>query len=89
MLDAVKQKVTELVSVYESERQRSAALSARLEVAERELAECRAKVGELTRQVDNLKLQGVFAADGNNILAKERLDKLIREIDKCIRCLEK
>lgn len=89
MLDAVKQKVTGLVALYEGERQRASELAVRLASAEVELSECRKKIGELSRQVDNLKLQGVFTGGGDNRIAKERLDKLIREIDKCISLLEK
>ena len=40
--------------------------------------------------MDNLKLTEAFTSpSGGNAVAKERIDKLIREIDKCIALLER
>jgi hypothetical protein len=44
----------------------------------------------LEQQVDNLHLTEAFrATTGNDSGAKDKIEKLIREIDKCISLLEK
>jgi len=48
-----------------------------------------AQITELNGQIDNLKLSFAFSGAGDTVLAKERIDKLVREIDKCIKLLEK
>ena len=43
---------------------------------------------ELERQSDNQKLAGAFMAGGNNAESKKKIDKLIKEIDRCISLME-
>lgn len=90
MLENIKKDIERLIARYESERQ------ARLR-AEDELEQCKARsdayrkqITELERQVDNLKLTGAFTAPaGANATAREKIDGLIREIDKCIALLQR
>ena len=42
----------------------------------------------MNRQIDNQRLTSAFAAEGGNAEAKQRLTKLIAEIDKCISLLD-
>lgn len=88
MIETLKTDITRLIALYEAERQRADVLAAKLVESEHSLAVCRAKIDELTRQTENLKLAGAFSSDTGNALAKERISKLIREIDKCIALLE-
>ena len=48
----------------------------------------RRQVLELESTIDTLKLTEAFTAGGDNRAAKEKLDQLIREVDKCISWLE-
>ena len=44
---------------------------------------------ELEREIDNLKLKGAFMAGGTeNAQARKRIDKLMKEIDRCITLME-
>ena len=43
----------------------------------------------MEKQVDSLKLRNAFLATSGDEEAKEKVDRLIREIDKCIAMLEK
>lgn len=88
MLENVKGYVEKLISLYESEKRRADGLSDSLSKSETEVESCRRQISELTRQLDNLKLQGALASTGAGPEAKQRLEKLIREIDKCIGLLE-
>lgn len=88
MLEDIKTHIAELISLYESERQRADSLSATLVRNEEMLKSCKEQITDLNKQIDNLKLQIAFSGC-DNVLAKERLNRMIHEIDKCIKLLEK
>ena len=48
----------------------------------------RRQILELESTIDTLKLTEAFTAGGDRQAAKEKMDQLIREIDKCISYLE-
>lgn len=89
MLEGIRQNITKLIALYEGEKQRADALEADLAASRQEAETYRKQITELNRKIDNIKLSGAFTSEGGNPAAKERLDKLIKEIDKCIRLLEK
>ena len=91
MLQELKENFEKLISLYETEKGRNQALSLRLAESEAACESYRKQINELERQVDNLKLTDAFMAPGNNSsdAAREKIEKLIKEIDKCISLLEK
>ena len=51
---------------------------------------CRKQTDDLKDQVRTLELKGAFMSGGDSSsAAREKIDRLIREIDKCISLLEK
>ena len=88
MLEEIKKDIARLIALYEAERQRADSLSQQLAQSESAIASCKEQITGLEHQIDNMKLSNAFTASGDNREAKERLDKLIREIDKCIAMLE-
>ena len=89
MLEGVRHNFTRLIALYESERQRADDLASRLSDREKEVETYRKQITDLNRKIDNLKLTEALAAGGGNPAARERIEKLIREIDRCINLLEK
>ncbi|MCR5548006.1 MAG: hypothetical protein K6F25_04580 [Bacteroidales bacterium] len=89
MLEDIKTSVERLISLYEKEKQRADALAGQLAQSEEAVRSYQAQITELNGQIDNLKLSFAFSGAGDTVLAKERIDKLVREIDKCIKLLEK
>lgn len=89
MLEDLKQNIARLISLYETEKKRADSLSEALSKETETTAVLREQIAELNRQIDNMKLSEAFKAGGDNAMAKQRIDKLIAEIDKCIRQLEK
>ena len=89
MLEEVKSNIERLISLYETEKQRADTLEAELEKSRAEVAAGKERLAELDGQIDNLKLQYAFSGAGDPVLAKERITKLIHEIDRCIKLLEK
>lgn len=89
MLEDIQSRIEKLIALYESEKQRADALAAQLEESRAQAAASKEKIADLDGQIDNLKLQFAFSGAGDPALAKERIAKLIREIDRCIKLLEK
>ena len=90
MLSQIKAYFEKLIALYEAQRERADTL-------ENELAEARASIETYVKQIDDLRsqvstleLKGAFITGGDSSSAsKQKLDRLIREIDKCISLLEK
>lgn len=88
MLEDIKSNIAKLIALYEAEKQRSDVLSEQLAKSEELNLKYKEQIAELNRQIDATKLMGAFTGSGDNSLAKERINKLIREIDRCIKLLE-
>ena len=89
MLDNIKQKIGQLIAAYEKERMERIKLQAALEQSQKQNESYKTQITELERQIDNLKLTSAFMADGsNNDQAKKKIDRLMKEIDKCIKLME-
>lgn len=88
MLTDLQDKITKLIALYEGEKQRADMLAEDLAKREETVAALKKQIAELNRQTDNQRLLSAFTSEGRNPVARERLNKLIREIDKCISLLE-
>ena len=88
MLEDIKTNIEKLISHYEREKSRADGLAADLAAAKAELEAAKAHARDLDAQIDNLKLQFAFSGAGDPAEAKARINKLIREIDRCIKLLE-
>ena len=90
MLNEIKSNFERLIALYEAERERGDALAAELEQERAAGEACRKQIDDLKSQVDSLELKGAFMTGGDSSsAAREKIDRLIREIDKCIALLEK
>ncbi len=90
MLEDIQKNIERLIALYEKERKQRAELEYQLSQKSAELDSCRKQISNLERQVDNLKLTEAFTApSGTNSDAKEKIEKMIAEIDKCISLLER
>lgn len=88
MLEDVRTYVKRLIALYEGEKKRADDAEALLAASKAETEACKKQIAELNRQIDNQRLTSAFAAEGGNAEAKQRLTRLIAEIDKCISLLE-
>ena len=88
MLDTVKQKIMQLIAAYESEKAECERLRVELEQYRQKSESYEKQIIELERQIDNQKLAGAFMAGGNNAESKKKIDRLIKEIDRCISLME-
>ena len=88
MLESLRKDIEKLISLYEAEKAERIRLQTLLAESEAEKESCRKQIGDLEQQVNNLQLSEAFGAAGDRAAAKEKIDKLIKEIDKCISLLE-
>ena len=89
MLENVKDRIRQLIAAYESERMERMKLQTELEQTRLQNEAYRKQIIELERQIDNLKLTEAFMAGGNDTTAaKKKIDRLIKEIDRCITLME-
>jgi len=87
MLDAIKQKIKQLIAAYETEKTECERLRTELEQMAKQNNAYKEQIIELERQIDNQKLAGAFL-NGDNVESKKKIDRLIREIDRCITLME-
>ena len=89
MIDKLRQRIQELISVYETEKQERKRLESELDKATIQNKAYKEQITELERTIDNLKLADAFkAGNADNTEARKKIDKLIKEIDKCITLME-
>lgn len=89
MIDRLKQRIQELIAAYETEKSERIRLQGELEKSKVQNDTYRKQITELERTIDNLKLADAFkAGNADNVEARKKIDKLIREIDKCITLME-
>ena len=88
MLETVKDRIRQLIAAYESERMERTKLQSELDQTRQQNEAYRKQIIELERQIDNQKLAGAFRTDGDSAESKKKIDKLIKEIDKCISLME-
>ena len=88
MLDIVKQKITQLIAAYENQKAECDRLRKELEQYRQQNEAYAKQIIELEREIDNRKLAGAFMTGSDNAESKKKIDKLIKEIDKCISLME-
>ena len=88
MLEEIKSNIARLVAMYEAERQRADTLAAKLSESEQKCLQYTEQITDLNQQIDNLELMRAFQAAGDPAESRERIGRLIKEIDKCIKLLE-
>ena len=85
MLEGIKKDIEKLIALYEKEREKNAKLLDELEQCKADRDKFQKQIEELEVQMDNLHKAQTDSNDG----AKEKIDSLIKEIDRCIALLEK
>ena len=88
MLEGIKTDIEKLIALYEAEKSERVRLQAELVQSKADNESCRKRIEDLEQQVDNLHLSEAFGVAGDGSAAKEKIERLIKEIDKCISLLE-
>ncbi|MCM1178160.1 MAG: DUF3450 domain-containing protein [Bacteroidales bacterium] len=89
MLENIRDNIEKLIAAYESVKVENISLKTEIGQYRNQVEGYRKQISELENQIDNLKLKGAFLGDaGSGNEAKVKIDRMIKEIDKCISLLE-
>lgn len=89
LIDAFELKLRKLMSEYQSLQEQNAELKAELERKHTDLMHAHQDVLELRKNFDHLRIArnlGISQEDRNE--SKQRINKMVREIDKCLALLD-
>lgn len=85
MLEDIRTDINRLIAAYEGAKMENKALKSALEQFRIQNEDYRKQIIELERKIDNFRLTDAFLGTaGNRSEAKEKIAKMINEIDKCI-----
>lgn len=86
MLDNLKKYIERLIAKYEAQKERSDSLEASLQELRAENETLRKQITDLTSEIDNLRLAAAFNPSDSaaKAFARGKIDKLIKEIDRCL-----
>ncbi len=90
MLENIKASIERLIAAYERLKVENDALRENIGQIRLQNEDYRKQITELEKQIDNLKLSGaILGGDpARSGKGKESIDRLIREIDRCISLME-
>ena len=88
LLRNLKDQIAQLKGLYESEKSKNQVLQEELDRQKKELMYDHKKLLELQTNYDNLVTIGLLSVtEDERKNAKQRLSKMVREIDKCLALL--
>ncbi len=88
LLNGLKNKINAILSMYETALYEKNELNDRLEKALETNSKLNVKLLELEKKLKEKELVDAFSSNvSNNKEAKERIDAIVREIDKCLSLL--
>jgi predicted nuclease with TOPRIM domain len=90
LLNSFKVKVEHFIAKHEALKQEKNQLLGRIGDLEETLVQLRHENSLLEQKYENLKMaKMLIASDDDNKVAKNKIQKIVREIDKCIALLNK
>ena len=89
MLENIRKDIERLVAAYEAEKEHRRNLEEELLHCREEIGVYRKQIAELDRLTDNLKLKNAFAGASGDDQARSRIERMIKDIDRCISLMEK
>lgn len=90
MLEDIRKNINRLIALYEAEKAENENLRSQLSESRAAVNSYREQISGLEEQIETLRLTQAFTAGGNTPPAsKEKIDRMIKEIDRCISLLEK
>ncbi|HNR27778.1 MAG TPA: hypothetical protein PKY83_05950 [Bacteroidales bacterium] len=90
IIDPLKQKIETLISLHEKALTENRELNSKLQTLSEEQNIYKKEKEELEQKVQKLQMAGAFLKTSEDTReAKQRIGKLIREIDKCLTMLNR
>ncbi len=89
LITAFEKKLRKLISEYQSLQEQNAVLKAELDRKQTDLMHAHSEVLELRKNYDHLKIAtNLSGSEAEKNEAKNQINKMVREIDKCLALLD-
>ncbi len=88
MIEDLRKDIERLVALYENEKKRGDDLASSLALSQSEIKELKQRNAELTDKLRKLEIANAFASKDTSFEAKSSIDRIIRQIDQCIKLIE-
>ncbi|MBQ6199409.1 MAG: hypothetical protein IJK44_09290 [Bacteroidales bacterium] len=88
MLEDIRKHIEKLIALYEAEKAENQRLRQELHASEETGVALKEHIKELESGIEARYLADAFSVAGDPVAARERVDKLIREINRCISLVE-
>ncbi len=90
ILGTLRARIKKLMSMYEEEKEQKESLKQENTELTQKIAVMEKRVSELEHKYNNLKIARSLVSDGEDIHdAKIKVNRIVREIDKCIALLNR
>ena len=87
-IESLKRRIEMLISLYERGAAENLALKRENARLKADLVECSNKLKEKEEKLDKIVLANAFATSGENVKeARQKIARIVKEIDKCISLL--
>ena len=87
-IESLKKRIEMLISLYERGAAENLALKRENARLKADLEECSNKLKEKEEKLDKIVLANAFATSGENVKeARQKITRIVKEIDKCISLL--
>ncbi len=88
IIKSLRFRIEKLISLYEAEKSKNSVLQENNTILQRQLFEKDNEIEELQVKYNNLRLAKTLTGDGDDSHeAKIKINRIVREIDKCIALL--
>lgn len=88
MVEDLKKQIEFLISAYEKEKMRADDLASKLSLSVSEATNAKQQIAELTDKVKKLEIASAISGNNNSAEAKSNIDKIVRQINDCLKLLE-
>ena len=90
IISGLRNKIKSIISLYEDQKQKNIQLTAKAKELNDKINHLENKIQDKENKYENLKLAKVIASsDENTHDAKIKVNRIVREIDKCIALLNR
>jgi chromosome segregation ATPase len=89
LIHAFEQKLRKLISEYKSLQEQNALMKAELDRKQTDLMQAHQEILELRKNYDHLQIaKNLGGSEAEKAESKQRITKMVREIDKCLALLD-
>ncbi len=87
LVKSLKEKIHRLFGEFEKVEQRNIGQAEEIPVLQNRIRQLEEQLAQITNKYENLKLAKGFEPGGDNRAVRQKINRVVREIDKCVALL--